>query len=121
MYTCFFSSSLATRSLTGVILVAVIVLVALCIRTGWTNELSMPHLGYLWRDDYGESRRAMSVPDLTPDAKPRGRKASSTCPGHLNEDIKQCEIGQWSWPFMAFIRNPMPDSHIQVEREKAEV
>jgi hypothetical protein len=125
MYTCFCSSSLATRCLVGAISIVVGLLVALCIRTGWTKQLSKPDLLSPSRGDLSESRGATPAPNEMHDVEPRGRTAD-TLPrcSDSAEDEKQGANRQRSWALRALLRKPTSDSHIQVdhnEGQKAEV
>ena len=87
----------------GGVLVAVGVLVALCTRTGLTNEFNRPQLRCPWRDNNGDSRGVMPAPNLT----------HCDASDHPIKDDKQYEKRQRSWHFMAFVRKSKPESHIQ--------
>jgi len=110
MYTCFFSSNLATRFLVGGVLVAIGVLVALCTRLGFTNEFNRPHFQCPWRDNNGVSRGSMPAPNLTHCDEPQASMDASDHP--IKEDMHY-EKRQRSWPFMAFVRKFKPESHLQ--------
>jgi hypothetical protein len=126
MYTCFFSSSSTTRFLVGAVVVAVGLLIALCIRTGWTNEVDESRLLPQWHDNPEESRGTTPPSNAMRDVEPQERKASNTltyCDTSA-EDKNQDAIRQRSWGFIKFFWNATSASHIQVdhnERQKAEV
>ncbi|KIM86765.1 hypothetical protein PILCRDRAFT_816011 [Piloderma croceum F 1598] len=110
MYTCFFSSNLATRFLVGGVLIAVGVLVALCTRAGLTNEFNRPQFRCPWRDNNGDSRGVMPAPNSTHCIEPQ---ASIDASDHSIKENKEYEKHQRSWHFMAFIRKLKPEPHIQ--------
>jgi hypothetical protein len=90
-------------------MVAVGVLVALCTRTGLTNEFNRPHFRCPWRDN-GESRGVMSAPNLTHCVEPQASMDASDHPIKNDQQYEKC---QRRWHFMAFVRKPKPESHIQ--------
>jgi len=110
MYTCFFSSNLATRILVGGVLIAVGVLVALCTRTGLTNEFNRPHFQCPWRNNSGDSRGVVPAPNWTHCVE---SQASMGASDHPIKDGKLYEKCQQSWHFMAFVRKLKPEPHIQ--------
>jgi len=94
--TCFFSSSSTSRTLVGVVLGTVSMLVMWCIWTGWTTEIK-PDPQKFPMDPSEESSGTMPHNVAFQDGKacidsPTGR-------GPRTKDENQSGRSQWSWPY----------------------
>lgn len=101
MYTCFFSSSSATRFLVGTVLVATGVLVTLCIQTGWTNRPGSSQARSPLRDNPGESDRVTPTVRTAHDVESQGRNVSTDtlpCSPYLTGNDNGEKRGR-IWPF----------------------
>jgi hypothetical protein len=106
MYTCFFSSSLATRFLVGTVLVAIGVLVALCIQTGWTNGPNSPQARSPLRENLRESDRVTPTLRTAHDVESQGRNASTDTLSRCSYLTGNDEGGKRrrTWPLTVFFR-----------------
>ena len=124
LFTCFFSSSAATRISVGTFLVAVGVFVVWCISTAWTNEFNITSLQLTWFAALWETCKAIPTCGRRPDLASREQREPSDNPTSFGdaptEDGNQATNRQWSWPLMIFVRRPTVDPRVRVNSDEEE-